>query len=264
MQTVESGSVVQVWADHNVSAGASAYMRDKVSRVLDHVPGPVISTRVRLTRHREWVASKPVVAQANVSLPGRMVRVQVSATSEHEAADLLEVRLKSRLDRLARHGDGPHGGRSAAAGSPWRHGDVARARLPYFPRPEEEREVVRHKAFTLAHATCDEAASDMELLDYDFQLFTEAGSGVDSVLYRTGSGGLRLAQLTPQPQEVIPGVVALSMSPAASPELALEGAITRLELTNWPFVFFRDRDTGSGSVLYHRYDGHYGLLTPAE
>jgi hypothetical protein len=36
-----------------------------------------------------------------------------------------------------------------------------------------------------------------------------------------------------------------------------------LELMGWPFVFFRDPTTGRGSVLYHRYDGHYGLLVPA-
>ncbi|MEU8511076.1 sigma 54 modulation/S30EA ribosomal C-terminal domain-containing protein [Kitasatospora sp. NPDC048722] len=28
------------------------------------------------------------------------------------------------------------------------------------------------------------------------------------------------------------------------------------------FVFFTDAATGRGNVLYHRYDGHYGLVTP--
>jgi hypothetical protein len=28
-------------------------------------------------------------------------------------------------------------------------------------------------------------------------------------------------------------------------------------------VFFIDAATGRGSVVYHRYDGHYGLLVPA-
>ncbi|MGF6887446.1 hypothetical protein ABIA39_005955 [Nocardia sp. GAS34] len=31
----------------------------------------------------------------------------------------------------------------------------------------------------------------------------------------------------------------------------------------WPFVFFRDPACHRGCVLYHRYDGHYGLLTPS-
>jgi hypothetical protein len=29
-------------------------------------------------------------------------------------------------------------------------------------------------------------------------------------------------------------------------------------------VFFADETTGRGNVLYHRYDGHYGLITPVE
>ena len=33
------------------------------------------------------------------------------------------------------------------------------------------------------------------------------------------------------------------------------------EVTGWPFVFFRDAGTGHACVLYHRYDGHYGLIT---
>ncbi|MBT2381356.1 sigma 54 modulation/S30EA ribosomal C-terminal domain-containing protein [Streptomyces sp. ISL-111] len=43
----------------------------------------------------------------------------------------------------------------------------------------------------------------------------------------------------------------------------MDGAAQRLRLTGLPFVFFHDTGTGRGSVLYHRYDGHYGLITPA-
>ena len=31
----------------------------------------------------------------------------------------------------------------------------------------------------------------------------------------------------------------------------------------FPFLFFIDAAPGRASVLYHRYDGHYGLITPA-
>jgi hypothetical protein len=29
-----------------------------------------------------------------------------------------------------------------------------------------------------------------------------------------------------------------------------------------PFTFFVDAGTGRGRLIYHRYDGHYGLITP--
>ncbi|MFI8458033.1 sigma 54 modulation/S30EA ribosomal C-terminal domain-containing protein [Kitasatospora sp. NPDC085464] len=47
------------------------------------------------------------------------------------------------------------------------------------------------------------------------------------------------------------------------PELTVAEAVSRLDLTGLPFVFFTDTATGRGNVLYHRYDGHYGLITPA-
>jgi hypothetical protein len=29
-------------------------------------------------------------------------------------------------------------------------------------------------------------------------------------------------------------------------------------------VFFRNHDTGRANVVYRRYDGHYGLIVPAD
>ena len=31
-----------------------------------------------------------------------------------------------------------------------------------------------------------------------------------------------------------------------------------------PFLFFLDPEQGRGALLYHRIDGHYGLITPTE
>ncbi len=124
--------------------------------------------------------------------------------------------------------------------------------------------MVRHKSYALARETVDEAAFDLELMDYDFQLFTESGGGVDSVLYREGAVGYRLAQVHPRPDTVTRGLPAVSVSVHPAPELNVAKAIERLELTGWPFIFFRDRELDRGCVLYHRYDGHYGLITPSD
>ena len=50
----------------------------------------------------------------------------------------------------------------------------------------------------------------------------------------------------------------LSEHPA--PVLTLAEAISRLEWLSQPFVFFVNPATGRGRLLYHRYDGHYGLV----
>ena len=47
------------------------------------------------------------------------------------------------------------------------------------------------------------------------------------------------------------------------PTRTLDEAIDQLVLADLPFVFSVDADTGRGTVLYLRYDGHYGLVEPA-
>lgn len=49
--------------------------------------------------------------------------------------------------------------------------------------------------------------------------------------------------------------------PAPTPTLAADDAVTLLNLSAAPFVFYRDTATGAGAVIYRRYDGHYGLIT---
>jgi hypothetical protein len=44
--------------------------------------------------------------------------------------------------------------------------------------------------------------------------------------------------------------------------LTVSEAVARLERLGLPFVFFANPVTERGRVLYHRYDGRYGLGTP--
>jgi hypothetical protein len=59
------------------------------------------------------------------------------------------------------------------------------------------------------------------------------------------------------------GTVQVTLSAVAAPTLSTEEATERLELSGQPFVFYFDADHVRGRrVVYHRYDGHYGLLAP--
>jgi Sigma 54 modulation/S30EA ribosomal protein C terminus len=103
----------------------------------------------------------------------------------------------------------------------------------------------------------------MELLDYDFHLFTEKGTKQASVLYRTEPAGYRLAQVKPMPDKLARHGLQLSVSPHPAPVITVQDAKQRLILLGLPFLFFIDADQGRADVLYHRYDGHYGLICPA-
>lgn len=244
--------------------GVADYARRKISGLGRFSHQPVLYARVKLTQLPDPAVERPMIAQANVDVNGQLVRAHAAAATAREAIDRLEARLRRQLEHFADGLEARHANRPRTGRREWRHRSEPTHRPSYFPRPVEERRIIRRKSFTLGTLTVDEAACEMDLLDYDFHLFTESGTGQDSVLYRVGETGYRLAQVTPVPRTRLAAFelpVTLSAQPA--PRLTADQAAERLNQLGLPFVFFVDARSKRGSVLYHRYDGHYGLITPA-
>jgi hypothetical protein len=249
---------------HGRLPGAADYARTKIGGLGRFTHRPVLNARVRLTRHPDPAVERPVVAQANLDVDGRLVRAQVEGVTAREAIDRLEARLRQRLERAAEHWEALRGRKPAAGAREWRHQSEPTHRPGYFPRPADERRIVRRKAFTPIACSVDKAAVELDLLDYEFHMFTEKGTGFASVLYRAGPTGYRLAQVVPaSPEQLAAFEWPLTISPHSAPRITVEQATERLGLLGLPFLFFIDAAQGRASVLYHRYDGHYGLLTPA-
>lgn len=55
----------------------------------------------------------------------------------------------------------------------------------------------------------------------------------------------------------------ITVSKMPAPRLPVTGAAARLEATSQLFLFFVTAGTGCGNLIYHRYNGHYGLIEPA-
>lgn len=239
--------------------GAADYARRKVGELGRMSHRPVLSARVRLSRHHDPAVEAPVIAQANLDVDGRLVRAQVHAATAREAVDLLEARLRRQLEHFAvRRGD-----RSAGV-PPWRREPRA-AQLPVNVTPATtEGRLIRRKTYAMTPCTVDDAVAEMELLDYDFHLFTEIGSHTVGLLYRTAGGGYRLALVSPSVAgHLAPFEHAVTVSPHPLACLREQDAPERLRLLGVPFLFFIDAEAGRACVLYHRYDGQYGLITPA-
>jgi Sigma 54 modulation/S30EA ribosomal protein C terminus len=122
---------------------------------------------------------------------------------------------------------------------------------------------VRHKSYSVAEWRIDEAISDMETLDYDYHLFTELGSNQDRVVDGGGPTGYRLAQVELHPEAWAPHAVEVTVSEQPAPALSTDEAIDRMAPSTC-----RSCSSSTGNevvaLVYHRYDGHYGLITPAE
>lgn len=238
------------------------YAVSRIKHVVEDLDEPVLSIRIKLSEEPDPARSRRALAQASVDINGQVVRSHVAAHELHEAVDLLERRLADRIEHraqrieaLRRHTPG------RAEPGLWRHGDLPTVRPEFFDRPPEERRLVRHKAFFAAEQSVDEAMFDMDLLDYDFYLFSDLATGDDSLLERCPSAICRLHRLQPVVGERATSAYEVETDPAPAPVLTTDEAIERLAGTGSRFVFFAGADSGRGRVVYRRYDGHYGLIT---
>ena len=261
MKTIETATV-RVETHGKVPNGSADLAAAKVGALLRVAAEPVLTARVMLAVAPDPAVGRPAVAQATVDMNGRVVRAQAAGETVRAAVERMATRLRARLGRSARNWAAQRGTRPVAQTGEWRHQSIPARRPPYFPRPADERTVIRRASYTSGPQTPAEAVAELDLLDYDFHLFTERSTGQDCVIYRV-RGGYRLAMAHPKLGRLgpLPGPVAASPFPA--PRLTVREAATRLEATGRPFAFFIAADTGRGSLLYRRYDGHYGLVTPA-
>lgn len=224
---------------------ARDFVRNQVGALLRRLPEPRPAVRIKLTRSTRSALPWSVLVQANLETRGQLLRGQVAGAFFHEAAQLLRRSLAQRLLALA----GPPA---------WRD---ARPRVP-VAGVSGQREIVRRKHCAPARCTPEQAALTMDLLDHDIHLFVDAETGEDSAIYRVGPTGYRLARLVSKAPPAGPVSVPLTVNVHEVPRLTPQEAVGRLDATELPFRFFRSADTDRGAVLYRRYDGHYGLITP--
>jgi ribosomal subunit interface protein len=252
---------VEVTLRGDVPDGSAAYAQSKVEHVARLAREPILSAHVVLTVAADPAVRRSARAEAALDVGGIPIRAHAASADMFAAVDSLEEKLEKNVVQHADRVRTRHRWIGEAAGHEWRHGDLPSQREAYFPRPPEQREVLRRKTFALEPMTPDEAAFDMDLLGHDFYLFTDLHSGRDALVYRDGDDGKFALQ-----GEVVPYAEAgtLLASAGAAPELSESDAIDRLNLTGEPFLFFLDPEARRGRVLYLRYDGHYGLITAAE
>lgn len=245
---------VEVTLRGNVGDFAGDYARDKVEGALEIAPAPVLYAHAVLDWNHDPGRERPALAEATVDVNGTIVRAHTSAPTMTEAVDELEARLRRQLVQLQDRGRTRHRWTGIATETEWRHGDLPRRPAPNFQRPAESREVVRHKSFASEPMSVDEAAYEMDLLDHDFFLYRDLASDGPALVHRLADGGYGVQGVDPE------GATASVTHEPDPPTLSDTEARARLETDDEPFVFYLDSATGEGRVLYHRYDGHYGLI----
>ena len=195
---------VQIETQGAVPEGMPELAIAKVRSLLRLAAEPALFARVTLTMAADPAVNLPAVARVNVDLDGRLVRAQAAGQTMRESVEHMAGRLRTRLERSARNWEARRGSRPADAPGEWRHQSIPAHRPSYFPRPAEERQVIRRRSHAEGRKTLEEALADLNLLDYDFYLFTDKLTGHDSVIYRV-THGYRLAQAQlPRPRRALP------------------------------------------------------------
>jgi RNA polymerase-binding transcription factor DksA/ribosome-associated translation inhibitor RaiA len=256
--------VVEVVARDPRADAAREYAERKLRAVVEAIGAPMLFARVKLSVAPDPAVARPARAEAALDVNGELVRAQVAAHSLHEAVDLLEARLRGRVAHAAERVRTLRLRPAETTGGEWHHGQAPTDRPAWYDRPPEERKVVRRKTFALDDLTVDEAAFDMELLDHDFYLFIELATGVDAVMHHRPDGRLGLRRLHPVDLPAAAAAVEVVLEAEGAPSLGWDEAVEWLDVAGEPFVFFRNQESGRGNVVYRRYDGHYGLITPAD
>ena len=117
-----------------------------------------------------------------------------------------------------------------------------------------------------AHASFDEAASHLErqLKRYKKRLRDHQQSRTEEPVRAFSARSYVIAGSGEETQEpdsdLAPAIIAETTEDI--PELSVGEAVMQLEISNLPFVLFRNR-TGTGlNLVYRRHDGHIGWIEP--
>lgn len=208
--------------------------------------GSVDDAELRLRATANLDDSGPfAVVQANARINGQSLRAQVTAPTVSDLPGAIADRLKAQI--IALH-------------SSWapRTGPQDERLWPARTvRPAPERQLVRLKSVDLEALEPTEAMRRMDQGDYNFYLHRSLATNETCLLYRVGPTGYRIA--TPSHHSRPSGLVApLTWDPQAPLHFDVSGAVQHLNRTDFPFLFYTG-DAGA-TVMYRRYDGHYGLI----
>jgi len=253
---------VEIAARGEVSEDSRALAAEKIGGLDRYVNANFLRARVVLTEEANPRIERSARAEGEILLDGTMVRARVASYDMQTAVDQLAQRLERQLRSFVERRVTERDRGSAREAGEWRHGDRGETRPEYFPRPVEEREVVRHKTIAVGEMDAVEAAAEMEMLDHDFYLYREVDPQVDAVVYRRDDG--RTGVIGPAttgwsgPDE--DGIV---REESRGPEPRdLDDVIAEMNELSHRFLYFIDGPSGRGRVIYLRYDGHYGLIEP--
>jgi ribosome-associated translation inhibitor RaiA len=247
----------------SVPRSARAEAEEMMAKLSEFAPRPVLFTKVRVRNDEERDPDQYSVVEGKMDVSGAVVRAQAAGPTAIDALRMVGNKLERRLTRLGGKRQRPTKRPPSTLLGEWRRGDNPSDRPEFYDRAPQERVVVRRKTYPLDdELSVREALFNLDVLDHRFFLFTDQADEKATLVYEEDEGvALRKIDGSKPDETRLRPDVRVSRTPA--PAITVADAVSRLNLSDLPFVFFRDAASRGASVLYRRYDGHYGLIVPS-
>jgi putative sigma-54 modulation protein len=124
------------------------------------------------------------IAEASIKSNGLLIQASEETEEMYSAIDLLIEKIERRVRRYKEKlVDHKHQG--AKAETTWSSASPSEDRVP---------EIIKTKRFDLKPMLPEEAVMQMELLDKEFFIFANAGSGLVNVIYKRKDGNVGLIE----------------------------------------------------------------------
>lgn len=247
----------------SVPASARAEAETMMAALADLAPRPVLFSKVKVHNDEGRDPDQRSVVQATMDVSGVILRAQAAGSTAVQALRILGNRMERRVNQLAERRQKAEKRPPATPRGTWRSGDLPTGRPEVYDRPPEERTLVRRKTYSPAERiSVSEALFDLDVLDYRFFLFTDESDDKASIVYEDDTAGVAMQKVDgsrPDETTIRPD---LRVNETPAPTISVDEAISRLDMSDLPFVYFKDADHQRASVVYRRYDGHYGLIVP--
>ena len=175
----------------SVTEALERYALEKVERVRKFFDDDKSASRaeVELIHERNPSIPDPEVAEATMFINGTVLKAREASHDMYASIDKMCDKLERQVKRYR--------GRQVAR---W-HGQIKNDRDMAEPEPfvvEDEEDIeariVRSKQFQMKPMEAGEAALQMELLDHDFYVFTNADNNEINVIYRRRDGNYGLIE----------------------------------------------------------------------
>jgi ribosome-associated translation inhibitor RaiA len=227
-----------------VPGEARDQVRELVNQLIEMAPRPIRQAKVKIKSDRNREMAERTLAQASLEVSGVTIRAESAGEDPSQALDSLVASLEEKLNHL----DDP--------GASSRQSD-----RPHFVELEpDQRVIARQKTCSRTEQIdTDQAIDRLAEMSYRFFIYTDIADSKTTVVAEAGEDETTIQKVDgsfPDGSQRS-GVRAIVGPP---PIRSVPDAVGELNETGRDHLFFRDLDSEKASVLYRRYDGHYGLL----